>query len=340
MKRAAIPCILLLTTLAAGCAMRGHGEATEPGDGPAASTADATAGSDATMDAAGGTKDQDKDKIFFAPVALGPLAGINPAARTGFTSDLAARLAWKDAQVDGLAPANLPDSDAQDWKDGSVPAASDASLVVLTTVLALDTKSTADTVQATVEMKALDPSGAIIFDKKAIGHAPTTGDQGIASAKPPASAAAWDACTTLVGALATVIEGRATPAAGPSIVTKVAVEIDSDPSKAAITIDGAAAGTTPSKAMLTSGSHTVAIALDGYDTWTKNDVVPSDGMIIQPILHKTGSSAAQSPTVVTDTTTTDATPTTTPAGPQPKRADVDPIAAPPTPDTLVVPGDK
>jgi len=326
--------------------MRGHSEANEPGDGPAtASSADAAAaGTDTTTDASAAAKDQDKDKIFFAPVALGPLAGINPAARTGFTSDLAARLVWKDAQVDGLAPANLPDSDAQEWKDGSVPAASDASLVVLTTVLAIDAKSTPDTVQATVEMKALDPSGATIFDKKALGHAPATSDQGIASAKPPASAAAWDACTTLVGALATVIEGRATPAAATVAAAKVAVEIDSDPSKAAITIDGAAAGTTPSKATLTTGPHTVAIALDGYDTWTRSDVVPSDGMIIQPILHKTGSADAQGATGVTDTTDTTessaAGTTATPSGPQPKRATVDPIAAPPTPDTLVVPGDK
>jgi len=333
--------MLLLTTLAAGCAMRGHSEANEPGDGPAtASSADAAAaGTDTTTDASAAAKDQDKDKIFFAPVALGPLAGINPAARTGFTSDLAARLVWKDAQVDGLAPANLPDSDAQEWKDGSVPAASDASLVVLTTVLAIDAKSTPDTVQATVEMKALDPSGATIFDKKALGHAPATSDQGIASAKPPASAAAWDACTTLVGALATVIEGRATPAAATVAAAKVAVEIDSDPSKAAITIDGAAAGTTPYKTMLSTSAHTVTIALDGYDTWSKDGIVPSQDMVIQPILHKTGSPATDSITVVSDATTATTTPAT-PAGPQPKRADVDPIAAPPTPDTLVVPGDK
>jgi len=337
--------MLLLTTLGTGCALRGHSEATDPGDGPAAaSTADAQpAGTDMSTDAASGAKDQDKDKIFFAPVALGPLATINPAARTAFTSDLAARLVWKDAQVDGLAPTNLPDSDAQEWKDGSVPAASDASLVVLTMVLALDAKSTPDTVQATVEMKALDPSGATIFDKKAIGHAPAAGDQGIASAKPPESAAAWDACTTLVGALATVIEGRAAPAAAPGAVTKLVVEINSDPPKAAITIDGAAAGTTPSKTMLSTSPHTVAIALDGYDTWTKSDVVPSDGMIIQPILHKTGSTDAQGATAVTDTSTDETATSTsaaTPAGPQPKRAEVDPIAAPPTPDTLVVPGDK
>jgi len=329
--------MLLLTTLGTGCVLRGHGETDEPADSSAnASTADPAP---ATMDAATTAKDQDKDKIFFAPVALGPLAAINPAARTGFTADLAARLVWKDADVDGQAPTNLPDSDAQEWKDGSVPAASDASLVVLTTVLALDAKTTPDTVQATVEMKALDPSGATVFDKKAIGHAPATTDQGIASARPPESAAAWDGCTTLVGALATVIEGRATPAAAPGPVTKIVVEIDSDPPKAAITIDGAAAGTTPYKTMLSTSAHTVTIALDGYDTWSKDGIVPSQDMVIQPILHKTGSPATDSITVVSDATTATTTPAT-PAGPQPKRADVDPIAAPPTPDTLVVPGDK
>jgi hypothetical protein len=90
--------------------------------------------------------------------------------------------------------------------------------------------------------------------------------------------------------------------------------------------------------MLSTSAHAVKIALDGYDTWSKDAIVPSEGMIIQPILHKTGTPVEDSTTVVSDTTTV--TGTAAPAAPQPKRADVDPIAAPPTPDTLVVPGDK
>ena len=81
---------------------------------------------------------------------------------------------------DGQARENLPDSDAQDWAAGAVPAAAGSFLVVLTRILDISQDNpsgphpTRGTVTVTVEMRAVDPSdpaGTPVFYKKAKGHA-------------------------------------------------------------------------------------------------------------------------------------------------------------------------
>jgi hypothetical protein len=330
MKRAAcwIPGLLVVVCASCGCQLRGHQQSAPP-----ANTAD-----DATPAAT------EKHVVVFAPVALGPLASIVAGGHTTFASDLASRMSWKDAELDGQSPGDLPDSDAQEWKDGTVPAAAGASLVVLTSVQELDSTTTPGTVVATVEMKAMDPAGATVFDKKAHGQSSTTASN-LNGAKPE-SAAAWDACTTLLGALTTVIDARdnpapaPAPAQAPAKADKIPVVIDSDPPHAQILIDGAASGTTPATLPLTVQAHAVRIELAGYEAWERKDIVPSAEMRIQPILHKTAAAGVTSAPGDSSPKPADSSAVATPPKDVPKRAEIDPTVSPPTPAQLVVPDDK
>lgn len=304
---------------------------------------------DAGLPAVSGAAESDRRTILIAPVASGPLASINPDARVAYAHDLAERLGWslEDARV--VEDADLPDSDAREWQAGPVPAAAGAYLVVLTRVVEISHAPGLGAVQATVEMKAVDPSdpaGAPIFFKRAHGHADAEGPSKLlAAGSRPESAAVWDACATLEGALATLLE--ATPdqsdrsADGP-----VDVRVDSDPAQAQVLIDGHQAGTTPATLHLPRKQVLVRIELAGYQPWER-PVVPSSEMRIQPVLRRidaTTSPSSASGSVEAQPGIAPATGTASgpaaPHDPPPTRATIDPTMSPPTPAQLVVPDGK
>ncbi len=277
-----------------------------------------------------------KRTVLVAPVALGPLAGHEAAARQVFADELSDRLNLFLNDVAATAPNALPDADAKDWGAGPVPAASDASLVVLTRVIE-SVLQPDGSVEAVVEMRAFDPSDAStpIFMKKAHGHGAAGATGNLATLEEnPEVAASWDACTTLVGALVKVLQAKpdeaeaSTPAPAPG--STVSVEIDSDPPGADIDVDGKFAGNTPTHLDLPRHSLTMHLELKGQ-VWERT-LTPVDGMRIQPLLGKPASApAAASPGAPDQATGKD---------PQPVRAQVDPTLPPPTPDQLVVPDGK
>ncbi|MBA3707999.1 MAG: PEGA domain-containing protein [Planctomycetes bacterium] len=338
MKSAIIGCICVLTVLAAGCMRRDH-DKWPPHDQPATVSPSAA--------------DSGKRVIVFAPIAAGPLAADYAEARLQFAFDLASRIDLLTKDYDGQAGEELPDSDAQDWSRGPVPATAGAYLTVLTRVLEIkrnqgvaDMHERQGTILATVEMKAVDGSGQVVFLKKAVGQASGSGSAKLMSdSSKPESLAAWDACSTAVGALIKYTSQSndvAVPASGSFIV----VDVDSDPTRADIVVDGSFLGTTPMKLQLPQKVVTVRIERQGYQPWQRQ-LTPSKDMRIQPVLAKLGDATPRTSGSSTSPLTPAPMPQVTPGGdadhsePKPKRAEpMDDTMAPPTPDTLVVPDGK
>ncbi len=361
MKSAILCCLLTVSVFAVlGCVRRDeakwNGQVDQDGRPvvPPAEGTDGSASTAASADNAG------KRIIAFAPVATGPLAPIYPESRLVYAFDLADRID-RLSDDDGQARENLPDSDAQDWSAGPVPAAAGSFLVVLTRVLDISTENpigphpSKGSVTVTVEMRAVDPSdpaGPPVFYKKAKGHA--SGDPMVkmmGDVAKPESVAAWDACSTLVGSLIKVLKDRPDTAGAPMPGGSVVVDIDSDPANADILVDGTFLSTTPAKLPLPRKIITVRIERQGYQPWQRQ-LMPSKDMRIQPVLAKLGEA-----TPSTGTSPSDAAhgslkpsaipdPTVPPAqapskdDPAPKRADVDETMTPPTPPELVVPDGK
>jgi hypothetical protein len=291
--------------------------------------------------------------VAFAPVALGPLAAAYPEARVVYAHDLADRIDAKVEDADGQAREELPDSDAQDWSSGPVPAASGDYLVVLTRVLditreqPIGARPAGGPVTATVEMKAIDPSdpaGPPVFFKRAKGHA-----AGESSAKlmgdqaKPESVAVWDACSTLIGTLTVLLNQQPVTASADSADRWIVVDIESDPTRADILVDGAFSGTTPMKLQLPRKKITVRIERQGYQPWERQ-LVPSRDMRIQPVLNRLGDAGtttspagALRPAPVPDATAPVGSHADAGDEPAPKRAEVDETLSPPVPRELVVP---
>lgn len=321
----ACACFLVILALA-GCVRRHHDDDATTAPAPEAAS-DAPTSTAATEDAA------EAHTILVAPVALGPLEAKDAAGRLGFAEAIGERLRFALPSSDAHAERSLPASDAQEWTSGAPPAASDAALVVLTRVLDLTTSDSG--ADATVEMRAFDPGddkGTPVFFKKAHGHA-STGISDIPGATSASGAAVWDACATLVGALAGVLtqgptqtQGSA-PSAGAAIQATVGVDVVSQPDRADVLVDGVFAGATPLH--LTLPTHPVQIRIEhaGFEPWVRQ-LTPVAGMKIMPTLVAgTGASGSTSPAAMAP-----AAPT-----PQPTRAQLDPTLAPPTPPVLDVP---
>jgi hypothetical protein len=327
-RAALVASFALLASLAlAGCDLRDHERtAGDAGQEAPAGAPDAT------------EEDSDKRTISVAPIALGPLSTRDEPARASFADQIADRLNFAVKDVEASAARALPDADARDWQSGPVPAASDANLVVLTRVSEI-VPSPKGGIDAVVEMRVIDPSdpkAPPVFFKKARGHA-ESGDAAIAGAGSPEGAAAWDACSTLVGAVAAVL------AADPD--QTVSVAIDSEPAHAQVEVDGRDAGATPCQLDLPAKAVAVRITHDGCQPWERT-LTPVAGMRIQPRLAALGAPAAP-PAGAGASSSASASATAAGGGeappkpaPQPTRSTIDPTMSPPTPPQLVVPEGK
>ncbi len=351
-----LPFLILLAVVlvaAASCQRRGANKWDAPAEGTAATAA--------TSDAAPAVADTRKI-ILFAPVATGPLTPMYKDAKLDFAYELANRVDLLGGDADGRAGEHLPLSDADDWTKGRVPETAGANLVVLTRILKLETLDSGggpngreSRIQATVDMRGLDVNGFQVFAKKAVASASTGGSPKLmGDAARPESTAAWNACSTAVGALITFIKSRNDLATTPSTETGpsvVLVPIDSDPAKADVLTDGQFKGTTPMKLTLpTTKPVTVRIERQGYQPWERT-VTPSAQMRIQPALIAVTTAPAATvnepapiapPLNGTEVHPTPAAPmaadgATAPATEAP--APVDPLLNPPTPAKLAVPAD-
>ncbi len=331
---------LALCVLASGCQRRDANKWTPP--------AEPASGEPAAVSTAATAED---GLVLFAPVAIGPLAKAYADARLDFAYELSNRVdLLAKSDVDGKVGEHLPDSDSDEWTKGPVGATRGARLVILTRVLSI----TADEgtvgpdgrvgrVTATVDLRALDAKGMQVFAKKAVSSAPTGGSPKLmGDANKPESQAAWQACSTAVGALISFIDQRndnavATGSASDAPTDAgglVLVQVDSEPTRADVIIDGVFKGTTPMQLTLPARSAAVRIERQGYQPWERT-LVPTVGMRIQPalVVMSPGSTptAPVSPAPATDATTSpapavQAVPTTE-----------DDLLNPPTPAVLEVP---
>jgi PEGA domain len=87
--------------------------------------------------------------------------------------------------------------------------------------------------------------------------------------------------------------GIATPDA-KAADAKTSVTIKSIPDGADITVDGKYFGSTPSKLMLATGEHTIAVGVAGYVTWQRTiTITPGNEININATLDKKPSANAQ-----------------------------------------------
>ena len=192
----------------------------------------------------------------------------------------------------GQVSARLPDGASPEWKQGLVPAAHGAHLVVLTSVLDLhraagiqDPHGANDKVVALVEMRGLDRNGVMVFSKKAYGEASAaTSPKFSGDANAPESLATWQAISTCLGSLRAFLRDQQ----DLPVSTDIEVVIESNPPGADVLVDGAFIGNTPMTTRLPPRPLTLAIELTGFRPWSRK-LTPMVGTHIQPVLEKGGS---------------------------------------------------
>jgi hypothetical protein len=249
--------------------------------------------------------------VLFAPVALGDLAAIHPAARLGFAADLADRvdLRGSAADADGMFGEALPDADADAWKGGPVAAAAGADFILLTSITALAAKPGSSTAHgqqidatATAELRALDPHGNVVFATRSRGdwsgvQPPKLNTPGAR----PEALAAWDACANAADAfLAALARGQQPTDAAPSITAPavvaplIEVAIGSDPAGADVLVDGVFRGNTPCTLRLPARPVALRLELAGRRPWERT-LTPEAGMRVQPALVEPEAGGGQPP---------------------------------------------
>ncbi len=267
---------VLLAALVAGCAPRESTHYQLDAEGPASATAPSMAAAPA----------EQRPIVLFAPLALGPLAEIIPAARDEWPSDLADRVTW-NTRIDGRPHAgrhnrHLPASDAADWSRGRVPGTRTVKLVVLTQVLEVGERLGEATAQgraryatATVEMRAIDAEGTLVFRKRGQGEAEAKDSpKFLGPANDARVKAAWQATTAVLGALLAHQAVTADGAPADSVAGVVPVRITSDPPGADVVVDGIYRGATPLELKLPARAVELLIERPGYLPW-KRTVLPN-----------------------------------------------------------------
>jgi hypothetical protein len=236
--------------------------------------------------------------ILFAPIGLGSLADIYPDASLDFARKAALYIDVLASDATGQVSGHLPDGASPQWRQGLVPAALGAHLVVLTRILDLhradgipDSHGLNQRQVAIVEMRGLDRNGTLVFSKKATGEAPTSGSpKFIGETNAPESLASWQAISTCLGSLRTFLRDQQDLPAG----TDVEVVIESTPPRADVLVEGAFVGNTPVAIKLPVHQLTVSIELAGFQPWTRH-LTPVAGMHIQPVLNALGAPGSAAP---------------------------------------------
>ncbi len=306
--RFAMTLVLSASVAFAGCRLeRNRWQESEPTPAPATGAAAPAPVRAPGIDPEAGLK----RVVLFAPVDIGPIAELYPAARLDFPHEMANRLDLLVRDADGRVGELLPSSEDQRWDHGRVPATYGSHLVVLTRVLSLKqvhgsggTGGQGDRVVAYAEIRAFDADGKLVFTKKASGEARMAqSPKTLSDSAKPESRAAWDAIDHAFAVLRRFVEerqdlpGAPSRASGdplPAAAPLVAVVIDTDPVRADILIDGVYRGTTPQTIPLPTRPLKVRLERQGYQIWER-EVTPCAGMRIQPALDPIAGAAAPVP---------------------------------------------
>jgi len=293
----------LALVLVAGCG-RDRNRWTEADSQAAAKApppaANATAGGDVT-------DPRTKRIMLFAPTAVGPLTAVFPEARLDFPHRMAEKVDVLMPEYDARVGEVLPDSGAPRWNEGRVPATAGVHVVILTRILDLrldkgqpGVVARPDRVEAIVEVTALNVDGKQVWHKRAAAmvDAPTS-PKTITAASRPESRAAYDALDAGLGALRGWLATQSDLVASPTRASEdptpadalVEVEIDSDPPRADVLIDGVYRGTTPQKLKLPARALTVRIERQGHQPWERQ-ITAQAGMRIQPALQPLAAATA------------------------------------------------
>jgi len=233
--------------------------------------------------------------ILFAPVALGKLSDIYADAKLDYARKAAVYITVLAGDAAGQVSARLPDGASPDWKQGLVPAARGAHLVVLTSVLDLhraagiqDSHGPNEKAVALVEMRGLDRNGVMVFSKKAYGEAAAVVSPKFGGdANAPESLATWQAIATCLGSLRAFLRDQQ----DLPVSTDIEVIIESTPPGADVLVDGAFIGNTPMTIRLPPRLLTLAIERAAFKPWSRQ-LTPIAGMHIQPVLEPGGQAGA------------------------------------------------
>jgi hypothetical protein len=310
--RRTLPAFLAIVCLA-GC-----GRAGNRWDEADASATGATPAGAAPAAATDGASIDDRHAariMLFAPVEVGPLAAIYPEARLDFAHRMAEKVDVLMREYDARVGESLPDSGAARWDEGRLPATGGVHVVVLARILDLrlhkgqpGVVARPDQVEAFVEVRAVNVEGKTVWRKRAGAavDAPTS-PKTITAAARPESRAAYDALDAGLGALRGWLATqpdlsdrpqRAWEDTAPSAAAAlIEVEIDSDPGRADVLIDGIYRGTTPQKLKLPPHALKVRIERQGFLPWER-EVTPQAGMTIQPALQPVAAPASSAPPAV------------------------------------------
>jgi hypothetical protein len=229
--------------------------------------------------------------ILFAPIALGPLGEIYAEGNLDYARKAAIYVSVLVGDAAGQVSSRLPDGASPDWKQGLVPAARGAHLVVLTSVLDLhraagvpDSHGPNDQAVALVEMRGLDRNGVMVFSKKANGEAAVVRSPKFGGdANAPESLATWQAISTCLGSLRTFLRDQQDLPAS----TDIEVIIESTPPGADVLVDGAFIGNTPITIKLPPRLLTLSLEKAACKPWSRK-LTPVAGMHIQPVLEPGG----------------------------------------------------
>ncbi len=239
--------------------------------------------------------------VLFAPLDPGSLGALYPDARLDLPHRMANRVDLLLRGHDGRVGETLPDSFAERWDQGRVAATSGAHVVVLSRVVDLKrtkgspgTPPIPDRVDAVIELRALDVDGRAIYHKRALGRSEAATSPKLAAASAsPESRATWDALDSGLGSLRTFLAAQSdltnapTPATEMVSIVLVTVEFDAAPEGAEITVDGIFRGHAPLTLRLPERSLPIRISKEGYVAWER-EVMPVEGMRIQPVLTVEG----------------------------------------------------
>ncbi len=237
-----------------------------------------------------------RDVVLFAPLDVGPLAEVYPAARIDYARELAKSLDFRMERIQAYVGTALPVSSDPKWDQGMMGEARGAGLVVLTEVVSVEEQEAvggSGKLVATLSMRGIDATGKEAWAQEPVATyslAPNP-KVGLAPSGQPMSRAVWSACGKGLTALQNYLENenladRPDPTEDelPEPAVLVDVKIDSTPSNADIFVDGTFRGNTPTTVPLPVRELTLRIERQGYQPWEQR-LTPRSDMHLAPALE-------------------------------------------------------
>lgn len=232
-------------------------------------------------------------RVVVAPVALGPLATINPEGRTKYSESIVRELSVTGSSARYFLGPNLPDADAVVWNQGPVDAVRGADAVLLAKVLGFTTKHMPGTerrVEAEVQVRLLDVDGRELITRTARGQAPDV--QQVKFRSPgarPESLATSSALNRALDDIALYLRAQGNqqsvkPMVPGAMPDPIRLRIQSTPPGASIFWNEEFLGTTPSEVSLLPSKGRLRLERHNYQRW-QVELEPKAGMEINPAME-------------------------------------------------------